>query len=105
VERQRQRGYNQAALLAAELGRLRAIRLAPVLGRRRSTAQQHRLDRAARLRNLRDAFVMLPQARPPPVAILIDDILTTSATLEACAGALRRAGSVRVYGFSIAREV
>ena len=105
ADRQRQRGYNQAQLLAAELGRLRTLRVAPLLERRRPTVQQHRLDRAARLRNLRDAFALLPQARPPPVAVLVDDILTTSATLEACAGVLRRAGGIRVYGFTLAREV
>jgi ComF family protein len=104
-ERQRQRGYNQAALIATELSRLRPLRVAAVLERRRPTVQQHRLDRAARLRNLRDAFDLIHGARSPPVAILVDDILTTSATLEACATILRRHGSQRVYGFAIAREV
>ena len=73
--------------------------------RQRATSQQHRLDRAARLRNLRDAFAVLADARPPPVAILVDDILTTSATLEACAAVLRAAGTTRVLGFAVAREV
>jgi ComF family protein len=104
-ERLRQRGYNQAALLASALGRGRGLPMADLLQRRRATTQQHRLDRAARLRNLRGAFAMRVHRRPPPVVILVDDILTTSATLEACAGVLRAAGATRVLGFAIAREV
>jgi predicted amidophosphoribosyltransferase len=79
--------------------------MADVLERRRPTKQQHRLDRAARLRNLREAFGVKPGRAPPAAAILVDDILTTSATMEACASALREAGSVRVLGFAIAREL
>ena len=105
ADRLRERGYNQSGLLASALGRRSRLPLADLLVRERATAQQHRLDRAARLRNLRDAFATRPGSRPPPVAILIDDILTTSATLEACAAVLRAAGSSRVLGFAIAREV
>jgi ComF family protein len=104
-DRLRQRGYNQAALLAAALGERCRMRVADVLVRERATTQQHRLDRAARLRNLSNAFALRHGARPPPVAILVDDILTTSATLEACAGVLRAAGASRVLGFALAREV
>jgi ComF family protein len=104
-ERQRQRGYNQAALIANVLGRARSRPVRDILERRRATTQQHRLDRGARLRNLCRAFVLAPGASPPRVAILVDDILTTSATLEACAMVLRDAGSERVIGFAVAREV
>jgi ComF family protein len=104
-ERLRQRGYNQAALLATALGKQCRMRVADVLVRERATTQQHRLDRAARLRNLRNAFALRPGARPPQVVIVVDDILTTSATLEACAGVLRAAGASRVLGFALAREV
>ena len=78
---------------------------AELLVRRRATTRQHRLDRAARLRNLRDAFGVRPDARAPPAVILVDDILTTSATLEACAAVLRDAGAAQVFGFAVAREV
>ena len=67
--------------------------------------RQHGLGRTARLHNLRGAFTLRHEARPPPAVILVDDILTTSATLEACAVVLRAAGATSVYGFAIAREV
>jgi ComF family protein len=103
--RQRQRGYNQAALLASALASTTGLRLLDILERRRSTARQHGLGKAARLHNLRGAFALREGARSPPMVILVDDILTTSATLESCARVLREAGAAAVYGFAIAREV
>jgi ComF family protein len=104
-DRRRERGYNQAALLAGWLGKAFGLPVIEPLIRVRATTKQHRLDRAGRLRNLRGAFRVAEGARPPPAVILVDDILTTSATLEACAGVLREAGCRAVYGFALAREV
>ncbi|MEX0630988.1 MAG: ComF family protein [Chloroflexota bacterium] len=109
--RQRDRGYNQAELLAGELGRRANVAVWPALVRRRATQRQHGLDRATRLRNLRQAMAL--SAVPPPegmqaggpTVVLVDDILTTGATLEACAVILRGAGIEVVYGFAVAREV
>ena len=108
-ERRRDRGYNQAALLAQRLAQRTETALWSGLTRRRATARQHGLDRVTRLRNLRDAMAI--GRAPPPTAlaqmtvVLVDDILTTGATLEASAGVLRAAGVNAVYGFAIAREV
>jgi ComF family protein len=108
-ERLSRRGYNQAALLATGLAPGGAgsppLPVVDCLERRRATIRMHGLDRAGRLRNLRDAFALRPGARPPPVAIVVDDILTTAATLEACAGVLLAGGATSVYGFAIGREV
>ncbi len=104
-ERQRVRGYNQAQLLAAALARAAGLPWSNLLVRTRATTRQHHLDRAGRLRNLRGAFAVAPSARPPPAVILVDDILTTSATLEACASVLLDAGCERVFGFAIGREL
>jgi ComF family protein len=103
--RRRQRGYNQAELLAIELGRLAGLPVLDLLVRHRPTTRQHGLGRAARLHNLRGALGVRGASRSPPVAIVVDDILTTSATLEACAETLRRHGAHRVFGFAVAREV
>ncbi len=103
-ERQRERGYNQAALIGARLGRRSSIPVVDALARTSRTVRQHRLDRASRLRNLRHAFS--PRGTPVPrIVIVVDDILTTSATLEACAEVLLANGADTVYGFTVAREV
>ncbi len=88
VARLRRRGYNQAGLLAHALAREVRLPLSDCLVRTRATTRQHGLDRAARLRNLREAFAIRHRGRPPPTAIVVDDILTTAATLEACASVL-----------------
>lgn len=105
VERRRARGYNQAELLANHLSRLTGVAVADSLERARPTTKQHRLNRAARLHNLRGAFAVRDGASVPETAILVDDIITTTATLEACASVLREAGCGAVYGFALAREV
>lgn len=103
--RQRQRGYNQAALLAEEFGQRTGLPVHDLLVRRRQTARQHGLSRAARLHNLRGAFGSRSATPRDATPILVDDILTTAATLEACAEVLRAAGAARVVGFAVAREV
>ncbi len=105
LERRRARGYNQAELLAKQLERFTGAPIADVLQRARSTTKQHRLNRAARLHNLRGAFGVRNGAAVPHTAILVDDIITTTATLEACASVLREAGCRAAYGFALAREV
>lgn len=103
--RQRQRGYNQAELLARHLARTSGQQVADLLARSTITERQHRLDRAARTRNLRGAIGLRSGPPAPSVAIVVDDILTTAATLEACASVLVAGGVGEVYGFAIAREV
>lgn len=105
LERLRTRGYNQAELIARELGRVTGLRSATLLRRVKPTTKQHRLDRAARLANLRGAFALIEDVRPPTKAILVDDIITTTATMEACASVLRDGGCEAVYGFAVACEV
>ena len=104
-ERRRARGYNQAELIARELAKRRGLHMAPILERMRPTTKQHRLDRAARLANLRGAFAVVAGLDAPHTVIVVDDIITTTATLEACASVLREAGAETVYGFAVAREV
>ena len=103
AERRAVRGYNQAELLGRGLSRRSGLPLSAVLERTRPTTKQHRLNRVARLNNLRGAFAVV--SRPPATVILVDDIITTTATLEACASVLRDAGCQAVYGLAVAREV
>ena len=96
--RQREREFNQSALLAERLGELLDL---PVLEhglrRRRPTALQAQLDAPARRRNVADAFLVPDPALVRGRAILlVDDVLTTGATARACVMALRDAGATRV---------
>lgn len=102
--RLRRRGYDQALELARPLARTRDIPLLDgVLLRRRDTAPQSTLDAAARRRNLRGAFAVAAGAKLPPHVALVDDVMTTGATLHAAARALRRAGVARVDAWVCAR--
>jgi len=103
--RLRQRGYDQALELARPVARRLAIPVrADLLARRRATAPQSaQSDAAARRRNLRDAFVVPAGATLPAHVALVDDVMTTGATLHAAAHALRRAGVARVDAWVCAR--
>ena len=103
--RERERGYNQALLLARALGQRSGMPVHDLLVRGRMTTKQHKLDRAGRARNLAGAFAVARGVRGPLTVVIVDDIMTTGATLETCAAALKSAGAARVYGFTVAREV
>lgn len=101
------RGFNQSALLAQEIARQTGARLAiDALQRVRPTATSQGLGRAARARNVRGAFKIRDRN---PISgsnvVLVDDVLTTGATAEACARLLRRAGAARVDVLTFARVV
>jgi ComF family protein len=105
--RRRERGFNQAELLAREVGRLLSVPVrARTLARVRPTAPQVGLSHAERRANVRGAFSCLePGASEGMRILLIDDILTTGATAESAASALRAGGASRVYVLSAARAV
>lgn len=100
--RRRKRGFNQAELLAGQVGRRLQI---PVcrkgLKRAKKTLPQKELNQQERLRNLQQAFV--PGSLPPGVrtVLLVDDIYTTGSTMEACARALKSMGVEKVYGLTL----
>jgi ComF family protein len=103
-----QRRYNQAAELARLLARIKAKPLAvAVLERSRQTKSQGEMTSAAgRRRNVSGAFrVRDPERVRGRSILLIDDVLTTGATAEACARALKRAGAAKVEILALARVV
>lgn len=103
------RRYNQAAVLAHAVARLSGVRLAvDLLARRRHTPQQGRLSPLARRRNVRAAFALRPRWRQAVAGkrvLLLDDVLTTGATVEECARVLRRHGADAVDILTLARVV
>ena len=102
--RRRRRGYNQSQLLASEIGRFAGIPVAGrALVRRAGESQVEQPDEAARRANVKDAFAA---GREPATdcVLLVDDTMTTGATLDACARVLKSAGADRVYGLTFARE-
>lgn len=102
--RLRERGYNQALELAQPLARAFAIPLrADLLVRTRATPPQTGLDAKTRRRNLRGAFALAEGTALPEHVALIDDVMTTGATLRECARVLRRAGVARVDVWALAR--
>ena len=96
--RKRERGYNQSDLLAREVGRKLGIPvLEKALQRVRNTKSQTGLEREERLLNVKGAFrVKDKQAVSGKAVLLVDDVTTTGATLEACGEALALAGGVKI---------
>ena len=105
--RERERGFNQASLLAWRVGRAWRVPVRDdALVRAVATPSQTELDAPARRANVRDAFRL---RRPELIAgrhvLLVDDILTTGATLSECARCLREGGAAAVGAVTVARVV
>jgi ComF family protein len=98
------RRYNQAGLLAQKLSQLANLPHEPfALQRTKATPPQGHKSKAARLDNMQGAFAALPNKVNGKHILLIDDVLTSGATVNACARALYKGGAVKVHVLTIAR--
>lgn len=104
-KRLRERGFDQAELLAREVGRLLSIPAAPALKKTRNTGPQSELEEeSARRANARGAYALLPGTDlTGRRVVLVDDVVTSGATLSECAALLRQAGAEEVYCLTLAR--
>lgn len=110
--RARKRGYDQAVLIAEVAARQLNLPMAPILERARATTAQFDLDRDRRATNVAGAFRLRPTtgSRSPNHLlrgrwiVLVDDVMTTGATLSSCAQPLLEAGALAVSAITVARE-
>lgn len=105
--RERERGFNQAGLIAREVAkRLRLPLRAVLLMRTKARPDKHILSNEERWRIVRGAFATRPGSQVDNKRVLlVDDVMTTGATLDACAKALLEAGAKSVIGLTVARAV
>jgi ComF family protein len=105
--RLRERGFNQAERLARPLAKALNVPLNDdILERVKNTETQTTLDKKKRAENMKDAFTAnLSLSIKSPRILLVDDILTTGVTADACAQALRKQGASRVAIWTVARRV
>ncbi len=103
--RLRERGFNQAELLARVFARQTGRQFADILKRVRYTTTQTALDRDERMQNLSGAFSLRRSTTTLGGAtlILVDDVLTTCSTVNECARVLKEAGAQRVIALGVAR--
>jgi ComF family protein len=105
--RLRERGYNQSAMLAENLGKLTDLPLVPdCLIRTRFSIPQARTENVEeRKKNVAGVFTCRSRVLQNKRVLLIDDVATTGMTLDACARALKEGGAASVWGLVLAREV
>ncbi|MHB8104331.1 MAG: ComF family protein [Dehalococcoidales bacterium] len=106
-KRQRDRGYNQSALIAHELGRMNGMLvIEDCLVKTVNTSPQVRTSSASeRLKNLAAAFACIDNQLAGKRVLLIDDVSTSGATLNTCAGVLKAARAASVWGLTVALEI
>ncbi len=106
-KRLRERGYNQSGLLARELGKLTDLTVVDdCLVRQQHTPPQARTSTVDERRsNIADAFVCRDQRLRNKQVLLIDDVATSGATLDACAAVLKASGAASVWGLVMAKEI
>jgi ComF family protein len=101
--RKLRRKYNQAALLAQNLAKITGAQYDPFLLKRvRNTKKQTTLPKNLRMKNMEGAFTVNKKAKGKKI-LLIDDVMTTGATINAAAVALKDTGAKKVYGLVFAR--
>ena len=103
-KKERQRGYNQARLLAEGFAKRRGKEAVPLLERIRNTTPQSELDKDERMENIENAIGVAENMKENVEGkrvLVVDDILTTGSSLDECARALKEQGAAAVYGLCL----
>ena len=106
-KRRRERGYNQSSLLARELGKLTGLAVVDdcLIRQRTALPQARSASVEDRRRNVAKAFICRDHQLQERQVLLIDDVTTSGATLDACAAAVKASGAASVWGLALAREI
>ena len=106
LKRRKQRGYNQSNLLALPVALATNVPYQPkAIDRSRETLSQVGLSAQLRQENVRDAFIARSPLVNNKVVMIVDDVTTTGATLNACAQSLLDGGAIRVYCLTLAKSI
>lgn len=95
------RGYNQSEILATLLGKQLELSVESLLARSKKTTPQFGLKRDERFKNMEEAFEVIKEVKNKTI-LLVDDVLTTGATLSAAARVLKKSGAKKVFGVTLA---
>jgi ComF family protein len=99
-QKMKEKGWDQIQELTRYLSRVKKVRMNDCLGRT-SAFQQKKLGRSARFANIKGTFIVKDRSTVPETAIVLDDLMTTGSTLDACAETLKNAGCGKVYGLTL----
>lgn len=102
-KKERQRGFNQAELMAKKIGKMTGRKVLPLLEKVKDTPSQTKLNKAERAANVKDSFRRKELSSFGDSVLLVDDVWTSGATMRECARVLRKSGVKRVFGFTLAR--
>lgn len=107
IKKQRKRGFNQAEIIARELGRKTGKPVVKLLEKIKETKDQATLDKAARLENVKNTFRFCGSPGLPQISevLLVDDVYTSGATMQECSKVLRKAGFKNIWGFTLAKTM
>ncbi|MBI2252036.1 MAG: ComF family protein [Armatimonadetes bacterium] len=105
-KKMKQRGFNQASIVAKALGKFLNLEVREdILHKIKDTPPQNKLKRKERLNNVKLSFKVNILNNLPGKVILVDDVITTGATLRECARTLKEKGVDRIYFYTLARSV
>lgn len=104
-KKEKQRGFNQAEIIARKIGKIAGKEVIPLLEKIKDTPSQTELNKEEREKNVKGAFRMCGVGPSTQNVLLVDDVWTSGATINECCRILKKAGVEKVWGFTIARTV